>query len=520
MKVIFSQKTKIFYFRTRFFYSCPKFSFYNEYGDTKKHFSGGIIMSEEVRIPYRKAKTWHIALSQMTGIMQMAFYVLLGYAAYIGNLGFAIATGLVGVLITLSRVFDSITDPIIAFIIEKFNSKHGKLRIFLFIGWFLMAVSTTLMCNVFAGNFSFGADEMFSNPAGVAVFILIYALYIIGYTFSSCTCNMTGNIMTNDPKQRPTLGVWSTVYSYLSPMIISMVIVTFLLPKFGIPVLLDNGTTDYNFTMPVFQYANIIVCGVSFIALVLACIGLTPYDKPENFKGISKSNKVSFKDMGSLLKGNRELRRYIVAACSDKLAQTVGSQSVISVMLFSIILGSMIGSSIVSVVAMLPSIAFAIIGAKGDLIKEMQIENKYIDEHPDEVIVVAENGFEQFPQAHITELEDQLLDCFPDFSLRMKRTIGKRRIRFAVDIHSIFDIAWCTFARYLAEEPIREKEQKTGKPRRDDMGVANCLHCGKFIYRRNNRQEYCDNPECQKARNANNQKMFRDRKRAEKAAGK
>ncbi|MBQ9511548.1 MAG: MFS transporter [Clostridia bacterium] len=320
-------------------------------------------MSEQVKSPYRRAKTWHIALSQMTGIMQMAFYVLLGYAAYIGNLGFAIATGLVGVLITLSRVFDSITDPLIALLIEKFDSKRGKLRFFLFIGWALMAISTTLMCNVFAGNFSFGADEMLSNPAGVVVFILIYALYIIGYTFSSCTSNMTGNILTNDPKQRPTLGVWATVYSYLSPMIISMVIVTFLLPKFGIPVLLEDGSTDYNFTLPVFQYSNIIVCVVSFIAMIGACIGLTPYDKPENFKGTSNS-KVSLKEMVSLIKGNKELGRYIIAACSDKLAQTVGSQSVISVMLFSIILGSMVGSYIVSVVAMLPSIIFAIIGAK------------------------------------------------------------------------------------------------------------------------------------------------------------
>ena len=33
-------------------------------------------------VQYRRAKTSHIALSQMTGIMQMAFYVLLGYAAY------------------------------------------------------------------------------------------------------------------------------------------------------------------------------------------------------------------------------------------------------------------------------------------------------------------------------------------------------------------------------------------------------------------------------------------------------
>ena len=318
---------------------------------------------EEVKNPYRRAKTWHIALSQMTGIMQMAFYVLLGYAAYIGNLGYAIATGLVGVLITLSRVFDSITDPIIAMIIEKFKSKFGKLRIFLGLGWFLMALSTTLMCNVFAGNFSFSADETFSNPLGVLVFILIYALYIIGYTFTSCTANMTGNIMTNDPKQRPTLGVWGTIYSYLSPMIISMVILTVILPKFGTPFLLENGTTDYSFTLPVFQYANLIVCGVSLVAFILCCIGLTPYDKPENFVGI-KESKVSSKDMWSLLKGNKELRRYIVAACSDKLAQTVASQSVISVLLYSILLGSMVGSSIVSVIAMLPSIIFAIIGAK------------------------------------------------------------------------------------------------------------------------------------------------------------
>ncbi len=321
-------------------------------------------MEENVKSPYRRAKTWHIALSQMTGIMQMVFYVLLGYAAYIGNLGFAIATGLVGILITLSRVFDSITDPIIAYIIEKFNSKHGKLRIFLFIGWFLMALSTTLMCNVFAGNFSFGPDETFSNPLGVLVFILIYVLYIIGYTFTSCPANMTGNILTNDPKQRPTLGVWATIYSYLSPMIVSMVIVTALLPKFGTPFTLENGGTDYSFTLPVFQYANLIVVAVSFVALILTCIGLAPYDKPENFEGIKKNTKIGFRDMLALLKGNKELRRYIVAASSDKLAQTVGSQSVISVMLFSIILGSMIGSSIVSLIAMLPSIIFAIIGAK------------------------------------------------------------------------------------------------------------------------------------------------------------
>ena len=224
---------------------------------------------DNTNIVYRKAKTWHIALSQMTGIMQMAFYVLLGYAAYIGNLGYAIATGLVGILITLTRVFDGITDPIIAYIIEKFNWKHGKLRFFLTIGWALMALSTTLMCNVFAGKFKFmGENGDISNGLGVLVFILIYMLYIIGYTFASCTGNMTGNILTNDPKQRPTLGVWSTIYAYLSPMIISMIIVTVFLPKFGIPFITEAGTTDYSYTNSVFAYANlIIVVNIQYLLL-------------------------------------------------------------------------------------------------------------------------------------------------------------------------------------------------------------------------------------------------------------
>ena len=63
-------------------------------------------------------------------------------------------------------------------------------------------------------------------------------------------------------------------------------------------------------------------------------------------------------------KDNKELRRYIVAASSDKLAQTIASQSVITTLLFSVLLGSMVGSSIISIIAMLPSIVFAFIGAK------------------------------------------------------------------------------------------------------------------------------------------------------------
>jgi Na+/melibiose symporter-like transporter len=147
-------------------------------------------------------------------------------------------------------------------------------------------------------------------------------------------------------------------------MIVSGVMTTVLLKKYGVPFVNEAGTTDFNWTIEVFQKSNLLVIGVSFFALVLTCIGLTPYDKPENFVGLQKNKTPTLKEMFALLKENKELGRYIVAASSDKLAQTVGGQSVIVTLLYGVLLGSMIGSSIVSIIAMLPSIIFAILGAR------------------------------------------------------------------------------------------------------------------------------------------------------------
>ena len=87
-----------------------------------------------------------------------------------------------------------------------------------------MALATTLMCNIFP-NFGF------KGAVGIAMFVLAYAIYILGYTFVGVSTSITGNIMTNDPRQRPTLSVWSTAYSYLTPMIMSMVSMAVILPK-------------------------------------------------------------------------------------------------------------------------------------------------------------------------------------------------------------------------------------------------------------------------------------------------
>lgn len=284
----------------------------------------------------------------MTGAAGMCFYMFMTYATYIGNTGYGILVAVTGVIIMASRIFDGITDPLCAFIIERFNPKHGKIRIFMFLGWAVMALATTAMSTWGAGHLK--------GAAGLVFFIVTYMIYIIGYTLVGVSTSMTGNIMTNDPKQRPTFSVWSTVYSYLTPMIIMLVSTLWLLPKFNNKISTGFLAAD-----------NLLCLSLALVFYILAAIGMKDYDIAENYESLSadkdKDEKPGLKEMWDLLKNNKELQRYTVAAASDKLAQTVGSASVIGTLLGGVMIGNMQIMSVISTVTMLPSIVFAIVGA-------------------------------------------------------------------------------------------------------------------------------------------------------------
>ena len=128
----------------------------------------------------------------------------------------------------------------------------------------------------------------------------------------------------------------------------------------------------------------------------------------------------------------------------------------------------------------------------------MQIYGEYEKEHPREKAPEGEFGSE--PYDNYEELRDILLDRFPDVKMRLKINSKTGRMELSADAHSVFDIAWCTFATILAQAPAPED---IGKEKIFAEGtVIACRHCKKFIVRRNNRQEYCNNTTCQKARKA------------------
>ncbi len=293
-------------------------------------------------VQYRRGKLWQIIMVASSGLVGMSFYCLIGLASYSASIGFGIATVAVGGILTFTRIFNAVTDPLLAFIYDKVNTRFGKVRILLAAGWVVMVLGVLLMFNWAAGK-----------GHGIVVFILIYVLYIIGYTLYNMTGQTLFVLMTNDPKQRPMVGVWSTVFNYIVPIALNMAYYVILMPKYG----------GYN--QEFLASACWITVGVSAVGLILTCIGISEYDKPEYFAGTTaKREKLKLKDMLEVLKNNRPLQCYIASAASDKIAQQVASQSIINTMLGGIIIGDMSISTTLSTISIIPSILFAIAGAK------------------------------------------------------------------------------------------------------------------------------------------------------------
>ena len=92
--------------------------------------------------------------------------------------------------------------------------------------------------------------------------------------------------------------------------------------------------------------------------------GIAEYDKPENFEGIGKTERLKLADMVNVLSHNRPLQSYIISAASDKIAQQASGASIVSTMLSGILIGNMGLATTLSMIGMFPSILFAIFGAR------------------------------------------------------------------------------------------------------------------------------------------------------------
>ncbi len=276
--------------------------------------------------------------------------MIMVYASYAGSEGYGIATAIVGIIMTLTRILDAVTDTAIAYVFEKFPTKYGKCRPFMIIGWLIEAAAVWMMYSVAANHFS--------GVAGTIVFVLIYIVYIIGYTINNMAGNVKDAVLTNEPKQRPMLGFTGTLFSYGVPILLNNVVTFYMLPKH-----------DNQYNMACLKEMALFYIAVSLVCCIAAMFGIARADNEEVWKEANaklskdkEESKVGLKEMWQVLSKNKDVQRYIVTGATDKFAQSTATQSVIITLLFGVLIGSYKASQVANNYASAIGLVFAFLG--------------------------------------------------------------------------------------------------------------------------------------------------------------
>ena len=279
-------------------------------------------MSSEKNAPAKanslnRAKLYQLVLFPFNNGATNVYYILtLNFIAYYANGVLGLFLTFATTMVTVMRLFDAVTDPIIGALIDRTVTKFGKFRPFMVLGNVIMIVSAILL---YFGTRIVSADMMWLR---YTLFVLFYALYVIGYTFQTACTRSGQSCLTNDPNQRPLFTVFNTVAS-----LIGMGLVQFLAPIIAKQFGGYNNADFFNIMVP-------LAIVVSAILTVLAVVGIWEKDREEFFGVGGKQEKVKFSEYAEVLKNNTELIRLMVAGAGCKLAFSIATNMTVLCMLY------------------------------------------------------------------------------------------------------------------------------------------------------------------------------------------
>ena len=313
-----------------------------------------------------RAKMWEIMMYALNNTSTNTYMLVVGYISYflIGIVG--LASVLAGSIVTIMRVWDGVTDPFVGMMVDKTNGKFGKNRPFIVIGQIIMFATTFVMFNFI--------PKMGTGVRFVA-FIIIYMVYILGYTCQCVVTKSAQTCLTNDPKQRPIFAMCDTVYNIILMNILFPIIVTdVLVPKFTLtaeanaaeiaslvaqnPALAgivekSGGSLSAFYNPGLFTTMQLMFGGLSAVFAVCAIIALWRKDNSKYF-GLGTTQKVGIKDYVDTLAHNRAIQMLVVSASTDKLFMSTKSNATVMICLFGIIFGNYAAYSSYSQITSIP----------------------------------------------------------------------------------------------------------------------------------------------------------------------
>ena len=271
-----------------------------------------------------RAKMYQLALFPMNnGATNVYFVLILSYIATFGNTVLGIATLFATSMITVMRVFDAITDPIIGAMMDRTNTKFGKFRPYMVIGNIIMALSAIALY-IFTPMIP--AEQ---QGLRYVLFVVLYAVWVIGYTFQTSVTRSAQSVLTNDPKQRPLFTIFNTVGS-MAGMGLMQVLAPIIRSNVG-----DYNTPEF---YAVFAPLGIVV---SILLSILAIVGIWEKDNEKYFGiGGGTQEKTKISEYVEIIKANKPMQRLMIAGGTCKLALSVATNMTVLCMLYGCMMGN------------------------------------------------------------------------------------------------------------------------------------------------------------------------------------
>ena len=262
-----------------------------------------------------RAKLWQIAGFALNNTATNLYLFFMNFISYylVGFVGVGVV--LASTIIMNMRIWDGVTDPFIGYVVDKTDSKFGKNRSFMLIGNIILAIFSFLIVHV---------THIAPEKSRLLVFIVLYMIYIIGYTFQCVVTKSAQTCLTNDPKQRPMFTIFDGIYNTILFAAIPVLVFQNLIPKYG------------KFTEAFYHEFWLITVVISGIFTIIAIIAISGKDRTEFF-GLGKPTKIRLRDYWEVLSKNRAIQMLVVSASTDKLAITTQTNAVVVIMVYSIV---------------------------------------------------------------------------------------------------------------------------------------------------------------------------------------
>ena len=235
-----------------------------------------------------RAKPYQLMLFPLNnGATNVYFVLVLSYIATFGSNVLALGVIFASLMVTGMRLFDAVTDPIIGALMDRTSTRFGKFRPFMLIGNGIMALSVMALYTMTP------LIPASAQALRYVAFVLLYAVWVIGYTFQTSCTRAGQTVLTNDPNQRPLFTIFNTIGS-----LAGMGAMQFLAP------ILRANVADYADPLFYRVFTPIGIC-ISIVLTILAVIGIAEKDRPE-FYGIGgeKAEKVKVSEYIEIIKNN------------------------------------------------------------------------------------------------------------------------------------------------------------------------------------------------------------------------